>query len=79
MNIEFLAHAPPIPDWFERLVWYEKVVEDVPGKPGYKHEVTKKMFEPQMDHLVRWRFAYSKAMQAEYSKQINENFFKKST
>jgi len=79
MNIEFLAHAPPIPDWFIPLVCYEKVVEDVPDKPGYKHEVTRKMYEPYMDHLVRWRFAYAKAMQREYNKHINKSFFNNDT
>jgi hypothetical protein len=58
--IYFAAHAPEIPAWFERKEWEEDMQVSLGrGMVGIR---SVKMAETRMEHLVRWRIEYAKAM-----------------
>jgi hypothetical protein len=60
--IYFAAHAPEIPPWFERKEWKEKVAVRVSKYPDTMEMRIITKTETCMEHLVRWRTEYAKAM-----------------
>lgn len=65
MRDYFMAHAPNVPDSFERKSELKEVQVPAPevGK-GYVKWGTTKWVEDDLAHLVRWRTTYADAMLA---------------
>lgn len=59
----FAAHAPEIPQWFERKITRSVVVKESmkDGHPWFSPE-TVVTGEADMDWLIRWRYTFADAM-----------------
>jgi hypothetical protein len=61
----FMAHAPNVPDWFERKSELKKVHVPAPeAGRGWVKWGTRQWVEDDLTRLVRWRTTYADAMLA---------------